>query len=981
MPDAQMLGKKFRVAQVLRGGMGEVYVGEFVSDETNPAEPGTRVALKTFQKQFLFDNAARVAFEREAAMWLRLSGVPHIMPALGLIRIEGRPFLVMPAVEPGPEGERSVADLLENGPLAPELVLQVAFQCAFGMRKAAERTEQLVHGDIKPSNILFMGGNAFLTDFGLASAALVGPADTRLEGTWAYLAPELWDGGGRTTEGDVYAFGVTLFEMLHGHTPFSPEADDRESWAQAHREEPVPRLETPAEWPQGLMELALECMAKDGRDRPGSFAGIAERLSSISHDHDPVGALMQLMKSVEMIRVFGETEPSLDEARVRGLLDLGDAKAALEALDDIGTDRYTPVLWLRRGTALSLLERDEEALEALDQIDIEALDEDDRINYAVERALSLKRVERYDEAIAIYEGLMLDVPDDRLPSVVVNLASVYLQQRRGEPAVELLEPFVRRFPDVGYAWANLGQAYDLVGRHGEAADALERAVNLSPQDGGVRVRLAAVQMDRLGALEHAWANLDAAFDTGHESREWLRRTLVCAVLLRKPDLDGLLYGLQNNFEPELAEAIRGEAQELIATLIKRFGGEPTEAQANGLGGSAAGGEDEFGGADDGDGVDGSAVAAENVAAGAGAAPDAADATDQPGLPFMNIRYYDLREFTLDYYQALDAPDYLDTFRREYRRMTRDPRFAANGATLRGSPFYVSVCPSCAVNILTNRSVGKQLRCRMCEREAPTQPVHGPEIDAIVAQVAEAVGFGPETGACSVCALHVVSDAAETVASICGGAGMVRLENDQLLAVQMHFEATRRGARIDDPWSVWTLTIETASPWSSNATPPAIEAVVSELQAKLPAVRTLSMTLSEEDAAQMSDRVSSMMEDAARQHGQSIEEGTAGPEAYRAIADGQLAAKQYKEAEENARIAVALDDQAADSWLTLGRALLFQTSFAEARDALERAAALDPGSGLTLRYLAACLDKLGDPEGAREVNARAVALGAPRMGRE
>src|SRR5262249_23742936 len=90
----------------------------------------------------------------------------------------------------------------------------------------------LVHGDLKPSNILLApGGHPYLIDFNLAGA---GADPLRCGGTLPYMAPErLWlmlgDGAAGNTEAkgpataaDVYAFGVVLFETLTGRVPFQP---------------------------------------------------------------------------------------------------------------------------------------------------------------------------------------------------------------------------------------------------------------------------------------------------------------------------------------------------------------------------------------------------------------------------------------------------------------------------------------------------------------------------------------------------------------------------------------------------------------------------------------------------------------------------------------------------------------------------------------------------------------------------------------
>ncbi|KAI1133789.1 kinase-like protein [Nemania abortiva] len=70
---------------------------------------------------------------------------------------------------------------------------------------------QIIHGDVKPGNILYRGGQFFLADFGLAKT--VNTSKERV-GTPYFMAPELKEDGDRTSETDIYAFGVTIAECL-----------------------------------------------------------------------------------------------------------------------------------------------------------------------------------------------------------------------------------------------------------------------------------------------------------------------------------------------------------------------------------------------------------------------------------------------------------------------------------------------------------------------------------------------------------------------------------------------------------------------------------------------------------------------------------------------------------------------------------------------------------------------------------------------
>src|SRR5262245_53022277 len=89
------LGEHNEILEIKRGGMGEVYICRSATGD------GQKFAFKTYQKRFFFDRATRSAFEREVSVWIRLTGLDYIMPAIELHHFDGRPFVLMPAVEPG----------------------------------------------------------------------------------------------------------------------------------------------------------------------------------------------------------------------------------------------------------------------------------------------------------------------------------------------------------------------------------------------------------------------------------------------------------------------------------------------------------------------------------------------------------------------------------------------------------------------------------------------------------------------------------------------------------------------------------------------------------------------------------------------------------------------------------------------------------------------------------------------------------------
>src|SRR5262249_37609633 len=126
----------------------------------------------------------------------------------------------------------------------------------------------VLHGDVKPENILITRRDgqpwAKLTDFGLPriTDAQSSP-DAYTMGTLAYAAPELLTGRPYGPAGDVYALGVTGYELLSGRRPF--DAVRSQSLVQAHLDEQPHR---PAGMAKEQWRVIRRCLAKNPRERP-----------------------------------------------------------------------------------------------------------------------------------------------------------------------------------------------------------------------------------------------------------------------------------------------------------------------------------------------------------------------------------------------------------------------------------------------------------------------------------------------------------------------------------------------------------------------------------------------------------------------------------------------------------------------------------------------------------------------------------------
>ncbi len=139
----------------------------------------------------------------------------------------------------------------------------------------------LVHKDIKPSNVLVKPatGEVFLLGFGIASRLprerqLLAPPQT-LDGTLAYMAPEQTGRMNRSIDGrsDLYALGVTFYEMLTGGLPFT--ATDPMEWVHCHiARQPLPPSECVVGIPEPLSGVVMKLLAKTAEERYQTAAGV-----------------------------------------------------------------------------------------------------------------------------------------------------------------------------------------------------------------------------------------------------------------------------------------------------------------------------------------------------------------------------------------------------------------------------------------------------------------------------------------------------------------------------------------------------------------------------------------------------------------------------------------------------------------------------------------------------------------------------------
>jgi serine/threonine protein kinase len=262
------LGAYEIVGLIGAGGMGEVY-------RARDTKLDRDVAVKVLPPVFANDPERRPRFEREARTLASLNH-PNIAHIYGVEETDGHVAIVMELVE----GE-DLAARIARGPLTWTDARPIARQIAEALDAAHERG--IIHRDLKPANIRITPDETVkILDFGLAKAvagtdtaaqdAVLSPTVTSpstrvgtIVGTAAYMAPEQAKGKPVDKRADIWAFGVVLFEMLTGRSPFAAESAV-ESLGLLMMKDPD-WTTFPSSVPPRIVELMKRCLVKDPKGR------------------------------------------------------------------------------------------------------------------------------------------------------------------------------------------------------------------------------------------------------------------------------------------------------------------------------------------------------------------------------------------------------------------------------------------------------------------------------------------------------------------------------------------------------------------------------------------------------------------------------------------------------------------------------------------------------------------------------------------
>ncbi len=252
--------------EIGRGGMGIVY-------KAKDKRLGRVVALKRLPDNLRDHPTAIQLFLREARSAAALNH-PNIVTLFDADETDDNYYITMELLEGHPLDQI----LKTRGRLRARDAALLGVQIATGLQYA--HANKIIHRDIKTSNLFFTNDKVVkVMDFGLAKMVEeVRRAATVVGGTPYYMAPEQAAGEAVDHRADLYAFGVTLFELATGSVPFR-EGDVNYH----HRHTPAPDPRERAEGiPDALAELILHLMAKSPADRPADAGEVLRRLQAIA---------------------------------------------------------------------------------------------------------------------------------------------------------------------------------------------------------------------------------------------------------------------------------------------------------------------------------------------------------------------------------------------------------------------------------------------------------------------------------------------------------------------------------------------------------------------------------------------------------------------------------------------------------------------------------------------------------------------------
>lgn len=221
-------------------------------------------ALRRLHHHLRFDLTSKRRFVRGCEILSKIHDHEHVITYYEHGKIEGDLYLLMEYVE----GANLKQLLSRTDPLLGEFIGNILIDAAVGLEHVHD--SGFIHLDFKPENILVTrNGNVRLVDFDIAQPRPDKPKKlSENPGTPSYMAPEQLRGREVDHRADIFAYGVTAYEMLTFRKPFSGETPKEILLSQFEKQQELiaPR-ELNADIPPALERIVLKCIACDPDER------------------------------------------------------------------------------------------------------------------------------------------------------------------------------------------------------------------------------------------------------------------------------------------------------------------------------------------------------------------------------------------------------------------------------------------------------------------------------------------------------------------------------------------------------------------------------------------------------------------------------------------------------------------------------------------------------------------------------------------
>jgi CRP-like cAMP-binding protein len=260
------IGKYVATDIIGRGGFSIIYKGKHLG-------LNMPVAIKMMRHDLAMDPDFLITFRNEAKT---IAGLNH-QNIIKVYDIEERfqtVFLIMEYIE----GETLNKMLGRLKIIPPGLAVHYLIQICSGLQYAHGRG--IIHRDINSSNILIQRDDRLkILDFGLACQ--IGTHDFSSFGTLAYMAPEQIRGDPMDQRTDIFALGITAYEMLVGKRPFPEE--DLQALEEMHLNHDIPDpAASVADLPEGLRRFVIKSCRRDPNQRYDDFKQVLADLKQIA---------------------------------------------------------------------------------------------------------------------------------------------------------------------------------------------------------------------------------------------------------------------------------------------------------------------------------------------------------------------------------------------------------------------------------------------------------------------------------------------------------------------------------------------------------------------------------------------------------------------------------------------------------------------------------------------------------------------------